>query len=161
MNLNEFLKKEEELKQTVSEQGKEFLKELFQPLFDTGLIEKVHWVQYTPYFNDGDACEFGVNEPCIIPFNFISDEDHPYEGPDLTSKTISKWEDTGGKWTSRQIPNPNYNEALVDPIETFNNIWRKMPNRVFLAAFDDHVEVTVSLNKKKEIVFKVEDFQHD
>lgn len=29
------------------------------------------WTQYTPYFNDGETCEFSVNEPC---FYFTSDE---------------------------------------------------------------------------------------
>jgi hypothetical protein len=28
-------------------------------------IEAVRWTQYTPYFNDGDACTFGVHEPYI------------------------------------------------------------------------------------------------
>jgi hypothetical protein len=28
-------------------------------------IESVHWVQYTPYFNDGETCEFSVHSPCF------------------------------------------------------------------------------------------------
>lgn len=28
-------------------------------------VEAVRWEQYTPYFNDGDVCEFGVREPRI------------------------------------------------------------------------------------------------
>ena len=26
-------------------------------------ITTIRWVQYTPYFNDGDACVFGIQEP--------------------------------------------------------------------------------------------------
>ena len=35
-------------------------------------VTGVHWVQYTPYFNDGDSCEFGV---CDICFHILEDED--------------------------------------------------------------------------------------
>ncbi|UDL15302.1 hypothetical protein SEA_KUDEFRE_73 [Gordonia phage Kudefre] len=28
-------------------------------------VEAVRWEQYTPYFNDGDACEFGVREASL------------------------------------------------------------------------------------------------
>lgn len=35
-------------------------------------VTGVHWTQYTPYFNDGDTCEFGVNEYCF----HILDEDN-------------------------------------------------------------------------------------
>jgi hypothetical protein len=26
-------------------------------------VTQVRWVQYTPYFNDGEPCEFGVHDP--------------------------------------------------------------------------------------------------
>jgi hypothetical protein len=35
-------------------------------------VTGVHWTQYTPYFNDGESCEFGVNEFC---FHILADED--------------------------------------------------------------------------------------
>lgn len=35
--------------------------ELLRPILDVGV--EVRWDQYTPYFNDGDICEFYVNEP--------------------------------------------------------------------------------------------------
>ena len=35
-------------------------------------VTGVHWTQYTPYFNDGDSCEFSVNEFC---FHILDDED--------------------------------------------------------------------------------------
>jgi len=41
-------------------------------LDSTPEIEQVHWVQYTPYFNDGDACTFDVGEIC---FKLIRSED--------------------------------------------------------------------------------------
>lgn len=35
-------------------------------------VTGVHWTQYTPYFNDGGSCEFGVNDFC---FHILTDED--------------------------------------------------------------------------------------
>lgn len=26
-------------------------------------VTRIQWTQYTPHFNDGEACEFGVNDP--------------------------------------------------------------------------------------------------
>ena len=44
------------------ELGGQYLKEALQLLWDAcPTLEAVCWTQYTPYFNDGDACEFRVN----------------------------------------------------------------------------------------------------
>jgi len=41
-------------------------------------IDSVFWMQYTPYFNDGDVCEFSVHEP---QFTLVDDEEPDfYEG---------------------------------------------------------------------------------
>ena len=44
-----------ELKSTLGNTIKEILS-------TSDKIETIGWTQYTPYFNDGDSCEFGVNE---------------------------------------------------------------------------------------------------
>lgn len=36
-------------------------------------VTGIHWTQYTPYFNDGDTCEFSVNE---YHFHILDDEDY-------------------------------------------------------------------------------------
>lgn len=36
--------------------------ELLDAVLDDPQVHSVRWRQYTPYFNDGDACEFGVGE---------------------------------------------------------------------------------------------------
>lgn len=48
----------------VSKQAVGLLKELIN---STPYIEAVRWEQYTPYFMDGDPCEFGVHD---IQFKF-------------------------------------------------------------------------------------------
>lgn len=50
------------------------------PLLETLDIESYSWTQYTPYFNDGDACVFGVyREPKI-------DGEWVYENPNNRDK---------------------------------------------------------------------------
>jgi len=47
----------------LQQEGKAAVKDAFKDLFDKyPEIRSVVWAQYTPYFNDGDACTFGVNE---------------------------------------------------------------------------------------------------
>lgn len=29
-------------------------------------LSMIRWTQYTPYFNDGDSCEFSINDPTFI-----------------------------------------------------------------------------------------------
>lgn len=40
-------------------------------------VEKISWTQYAPYFNDGEACEFSVNE---LVYTLVGDEDADDEG---------------------------------------------------------------------------------
>lgn len=34
-------------------------------LIENPMVECVHWTQFTPYFNDGDACVFSINGPAF------------------------------------------------------------------------------------------------
>lgn len=54
-------------------------------------VEAVTWTQYTPYFNDGETCEFSVNEKYFI---LVGDEDpDDYEGSiTYTQKDLTKAE---------------------------------------------------------------------
>lgn len=46
-------------------------------------VQAIIWSQYTPYFNDGDECVFGVNEPNFVTKNFDRDDLlNPYEYED-------------------------------------------------------------------------------
>lgn len=43
-------------------------------LFDFGIVEAIRWDQYTPSWNDGDPCEFGVGEIGIRLVGWDEDE---------------------------------------------------------------------------------------
>lgn len=42
-------------------------------------VTGVHWTQYTPFFNDGEACEFSIHELCFHILEDKDDEIEPYE----------------------------------------------------------------------------------
>lgn len=49
----------------VAQADSELLRESLDRLFELPQVESVRWEQYTPYFNDGDACEFGIYDAKI------------------------------------------------------------------------------------------------
>lgn len=51
----------------------------FQAAFDSG-VKAIKWRQYTPYFNDGEPCEFSVREAVITSNQGVADKWLDYEG---------------------------------------------------------------------------------
>ena len=68
MNREDALKTVEEYKaflgkaqEEFKEKGGELFKALLSPVFENfPEVNSISWTQYTPYFNDGDECTFGV-----------------------------------------------------------------------------------------------------
>lgn len=93
------------------------LNESVQKLFDAHpIVNEIFWTQYTPYFNDGEACEFSVNEAYFI---LEGDEDaDDYEGTHIpgqwdieyyTNKYASaKYYEENGEaaWVYKYVSNP-------------------------------------------------------
>lgn len=77
-----------ELRERLHKESENFFKTSAKELFDTyPQLENFSWRQYTPYFCDGDPCEFGANtsDPNI---NGHSSYDH---GPEfITTKRCPK-----------------------------------------------------------------------
>ena len=72
----------------MQEKSKELMKEAFRDFFETydNVVENIFWTQYTPYFNDGDACEFSVHD-VYLSLKDENDEDDDYdEGSTLYSQ---------------------------------------------------------------------------
>lgn len=55
----------------------EALEKLVKPLLEAGV--SIRWDQYTPYFNDGDVCEFDVGDPGFLPVEFSEMGEDEYE----------------------------------------------------------------------------------
>jgi hypothetical protein len=91
----------------------------------------VRWTQYTPWFNDGDPCVFGVNEP-EFKIEGVCEDEFEY------AYSLKKNEGAEG---IRELSDKIQDDDLRE---------------VMLAAFDDHVEVVVT---RGSIVTSV--YQHD
>lgn len=102
------------------------------------------WTQYTPYFNDGDACEFSVNDPYISTSEAVNawgefDNEDDEEGNDV----FSRWELKQRKGYEDII-------AVMEFMET------SVGNEVLQFAFGDHVEVRVTSRG-----IDVNDYEHE
>jgi hypothetical protein len=89
--LNEFSKK-----------ATEKLKEVFNEFWDSNPeIKVVTWTQYAPYFNDGDACVFSVNDPTFS--NATSPDDiEDLRWGEYDGYTEGVW--AIARWSSDEIP---------------------------------------------------------
>lgn len=82
MSFTEIANKIEEQKKSLEEQKAKFLKdnqEVFKGMVkeffeECPKVQAVVWDQYTPYFNDGEECVFGVNEVYFIMAGFNENE---------------------------------------------------------------------------------------
>lgn len=138
---------------------KEVVKELFEKNTGLGLVT---WTQYTPYFNDGEACTFSINEAY---FSNATDSDDimygDYQGEDETIWTSHnpvrhmKGDIDWDKETSVKI---QATEGLnATSIQEFMDILNSSEMEdIFEAMFDDHVKVTLT---RKGI--QVDDYSHD
>jgi hypothetical protein len=73
------------LKAEMQENSKVLMKEAFREFFEKyDVVDNIFWTQYTPYFNDGESCEFSVGDAYLV---LKDDEDAcEYEGSTLTNK---------------------------------------------------------------------------
>ncbi len=110
------------------------------PLIPEGCV--LRWTQYTPYFNDGDACTFSVNEPQLC----REDDD---EGVDCSSFGASSY----GKesWA------PEIEGITRKDILAIEKAWKKLPEDLLESAFGDHTQVVVEPNGK----YSVDEYSHD
>jgi hypothetical protein len=100
---------QEQFRKVATEKLKDFFVKFWE---ENPAIKAVTWVQYSPYFNDGDACEFSVSDPYFT----------NAEGKDL--EDIASWgEYEGGKegiWSECSFSG-RYDPVApegVDPVST-------------------------------------------
>ena len=80
--IQDFTSYQEQFRKSATEKLKEFFVKFWE---ENPAIRAVTWTQYAPYFNDGDACVFSVNDPYFT----------NAEGEDL--ENIDSWGIYGGK----------------------------------------------------------------
>lgn len=122
----------------LKEQGEAAVKDAFKDLFDAyPELRSVVWTQYTPYFNDGDTCEFSVRE-FDITINGKDDEDDYNYGESL--------------YDLKRSQNPREVE-LAKAVRALEN---ELPGDVLEAVFGDHCKIVA-----KREGFQVDEYEHD
>jgi hypothetical protein len=162
---NEFEKKKTELVNEIKPKLGVLFAELFK---DFDQVEYISWNQYTPYFNDGDTCEFGVNSDITV--NGLDSWDHPelndHKYIKLTEENIEEHREFNfnDKWyynkeigETGRFPNENFNSKLSLAVAKISMLVDKIPEQILLEMFGDHK--IISIYKDGQI--KVDHYEHD
>lgn len=145
----------EEMMNEVQKTLRAKMKDVFKAFFDSyPEVKTIHWTQYAPYFNDGDECVFGVNQPYFTRTEHaeLEDREHAWgEGDDGIIET-RVWDEVSRRYVAANI-DPN----LIRDMDTFTGILQSGVNEaVMQAMFGNHVWV-----KAHRDGFEVDDYDHD
>ena len=169
--LNNIKEKLAEIKRQQEQLTEELRKDfapMLKPLFEksNGRITSLGWVQYTPYFNDGDECEFSVNKDLDYGIRVNGEylEDSEFFNTSLYGlsnyvKKDGSYEKWIEKYPEDTLSTDNMNEELnlysilLEFVEVLNSI----DSSFFMSLFGDHVEVTIFENG----VIQTEEYEHD
>jgi hypothetical protein len=128
----------EAAKAKVAEAGKAAVGALFKSFFaEYPSVKAVGWTQYTPYFNDGEACNFGLREL------YLSTKEADF------SEVASLYDEEEYGFKDSCSLKGSLGKAL-------RRLEASMNSEVFEAAFGDHVLVVATPEG-----FHVGEYSHD
>lgn len=87
----------------------------------------IKWRQYTPYFMDGDACTFSVND---LYFKF---KDTDEDDGDYSDGFIGAYE----------LTDNDKEDPRIKLVEELSEMFYSIDDDIFEMAFDDHTTVTI------------------
>lgn len=151
----------------VSQLRKDFVPAL-KPLFEktNGKITSLGWVQYTPYFNDGDECTFGINVDLDYGIRVngeILDDSEFFTNSIYGLRKYLKQDGSYESWI-RQYPEDAINPETMDEelhlfkiLKEFQDILESIDEEFLQDLFGDHVEVTIFADG----TVSTEEYEHD
>lgn len=155
-----------DIKAKLIEELRPSFKSIFESFFDKYKdVTGVRWKQYTPYFNDGEPCEFSVHSLEYLR-NDAKDDDGDYE--DGWMLAASSWlfenphDDKDGYKARRrkELSEPwGSEEKYVEFNNDFNELddaIQNIPEDVMQDLFGDHAEIIVTRDG-----IEVEEYSHD
>ena len=145
------------------------------PLIPPGYALK--WKQYTPYFNDGDACTFSVHEPYL---SKVGEEDEDDDEDRTLDQAIDRYGDPDrqesyqtndysaaawrpdGKYPQKTVTYVVRGFPAIDgydktALEKLRDAWDSLPEDVLKGAFGDHVACQVLADGTAS----VDEYSHD
>lgn len=160
---DQLLSEQEELRRKFQATAQELFKETTKEFFDgSPAITAVVWTQYTPYFNDGDTCEFSVNSPTFTnapdPENVRWGEyDGDEEGVFAVENVAYVMKSDGDYYKEDKEAINKAGGIDVDSCEAFKRmVCSSAMEDVMHAMFGDHVMVIATREG-----FDVQDYEHD
>ncbi|MEV3860728.1 hypothetical protein AB0J38_41270 [Streptomyces sp. NPDC050095] len=132
-----------------------------QALLDDPTIAEFGWTQYTPFFNDGDVCEFSVNELWVRTMREADSECDDYDlywgyHPSL-GRELWEWRGQGEERTYVRIGYEGPDEERFQRVKDLNHaLVSGHYDAALLGAFGDHAIVTVRKDR-----IQVEFYEHD
>lgn len=137
----EFQEQKKQFKMKMQEEFKKTVKEFFD---NCPGVKSIVWVQYTPYFNDGEPCVFQIGDTSF------SNAD-----PDKVSPWGELEDEEDGLWAAAY----RYADHLDKNQAEYCNKFAKMVNQldeVMEEMFGDHVRINVTREG-----FDIQDYIHD
>lgn len=143
----------------------EELAPLFQALVDDPTIVEFGWTQYTPYFNDGDTCDFSVHGLWVRTTAELRSDDEFQEGHyDLSVEYHPSLGTVNGHWVGEWPKRHFVRESYEGPDEArydrCHDLERALQSGAFetvlLDTFGDHALITV-----RKTAIGVEEYSHD
>jgi predicted SnoaL-like aldol condensation-catalyzing enzyme len=132
----------------VSKHGKKALAQLFKEFFEAAPeVDAVKWTQYTPHFNDGDACTFSVHE-----FEYVLEE----EAAATKAQAAEEGREVDDEDDTEGVSSYSLKGKLKKSAESLEEQTSGLED-LFLGAFDDHVKVTATRDGE----FNTQEYSHD
>ncbi|WP_033307382.1 hypothetical protein RFN58_07095 [Streptomyces iakyrus] len=135
----------------------EELQPILQAVLDDPAIVEFGWRQYTPYFNDGDPCEFSVHGTWVRTTDDADAEEDELEmwGHRSLGKIPGRRDETTGEWVKDPYEGPD--EARYHRCKALEKaVEGGAFEVVLLEAFGDHANITVRRDG-----IEVEFYDHD
>ena len=144
------------LKKEMLEASNKIFTDLTKTIFeDHPKVKSFGWNQYTPYFNDGETCEFSANVDYIQMNGEAVDESEWISETKITN--YGTWNREKREYEGRtEVPNLDYDPELVAASDEIREFLRNFDNDFFLSQFGDHAEVTITAEG-----VSVDEYEHD
>ena len=152
-DINEFKSTMESFREEMKVKFNDIFKKVFKQYFDKyPHIEMITWAQYTPYFNDGEECIFGVGDPYAVTKKGYEDpENEGFAGYDWENAEDSV--DYFATWSGPKDNNEYCPEAKdlrkIGQFLSDGSEWLK-------AGLGDHIAVKVFRDK-----IETQEYEHD
>lgn len=131
-----------ELKEKLRNNFHGLTKELFQTFPE---LKSIGWKQYTPYFNDGETCEFRS----MHDYPTINGNDENYgesKQEDGVLDIVTLGSETIWKRGEGNVTNPDYNPYYKEIVDTVKEFLNQFDDEDMEDLFGNHVSIHITEN---------------